>query len=235
MSTAAYDPEGFYLALDTSGPTGWVAVGVGGVLLAGARMDRAGEHAARLAPTIADVLDDACVGADELSGIVVGEGPGSFTGVRVAAATAKGLVHALGVPLWSFSSLAAAAVGAGDPTDGIRYVLFDARGDRVYGGCYGVGRVGVQEIVAPHFAHLRDLLAGDVPAGAVFVGSGAVRHERAIEALGFPVTGPPLGVPAASALLRLLALHPDTPALESPGTWEPRYLRASNAERARTG
>ena len=235
MSTAAYDPERFYLALDTSGPTGWVAVGVGGRTLAGARMDRTGEHAGRLAPTIADVLEEARVAARELAGVIVGEGPGSFTGVRVAAATAKGLVHALGVPLWSFSSLAAGAIGGGDLTDGIRYVLFDARGDRVYGGCYGVGSVGVREMVAPHFAHLRDLLAGDVPPGAVFVGSGAVRHERAIEALGFPVADPPLGVPAASALLRLLALHPDTPALESPATWEPRYLRASNAERARTG
>ncbi|MDF2697777.1 MAG: tsaB, partial [Labilithrix sp.] len=113
------------LAFDTSIAVGSVAVGLGGELLASATLDERKEHASRLVPSIEKVLERAAMRITDVGGIVVGEGPGSFTGVRVAAATAKGLAHALGVPLWAFSSLAAAALAEdAGPT---RYVLFDAR------------------------------------------------------------------------------------------------------------
>ncbi|MDG2283140.1 MAG: hypothetical protein P8L45_08450, partial [Longimicrobiales bacterium] len=67
------------LALDTSGPVGSVAVAhEGDVLARGVLMQQAG-HASELVPTIAAVLDDAGVDRSELTGLVVGEGPGSFT------------------------------------------------------------------------------------------------------------------------------------------------------------
>ena len=147
MTTPGFRDDGFYLALDTSGPVGYVAVSQGADVLARARMERQGKHAARIIPTVDAVLTDAGLEIGELAGIVVGEGPGSFTGVRVAASTAKGLARALDVPLWALSSLAAAAVGdlgAGGP--GVRYVLFDARADRVYAACYGVGSRGVEGV-----------------------------------------------------------------------------------------
>jgi len=234
MSAPSYRDDGFYLALDTSGPSGFVAVARGSQVLARARMDRKGQHASRILPSIRSVLQEASVDVGELAGVVVGEGPGSFTGVRIAAATAKGLVRALGVPLWAVSSLAAGAVGdLGMRGPGVRYVLFDARGERVYAACYGVGSRGVETLVPPHAAELRDLLAGDVPAGASFAGDGAERHRRVVEAAGFAVFPPPAGDPSADALVHLLSLHPDTPPVpeaELP-TWEPRYVKASSAER----
>src|SRR5688572_17484456 len=155
------------LAFDTSIAVGSVAVGLGGELLASATLDERREHASRLVPSIEKVLERAAMRITDVGGIVVGEGPGSFTGVRVAAATAKGLAHALGVPLWAFSSLAAAALadrvlprGAGvegwwdqdpDEADGSRYVLFDARGDRVYAASHQLGRGGpLATLVPPH-------------------------------------------------------------------------------------
>lgn len=220
------------LAFDTSSPVGHVAVARGADVLARARMDRQGQHASRMISTVDQVLEDAGVEVSELTGIVVGEGPGSFTGVRVAAATAKGLARALDVPLWAISSLAAGAVGdLGASGPGVRYILFDARADRVYAACYGVGSLGVETLLPPHASELRTVLAGDVPAGAVFAGSGAERHRSAIEGAGFRLLTAPVGDPSADALIYLLSLHPETPPVPSVGMWEPRYVKASNAER----
>jgi len=216
------------LALDTSGPFGSVAVGKGAVVLSRVTLAEPREHASRLIPAIDDALNEAAISRAELAGVVVGEGPGSFTGVRVAAATAKGLAHALGVPLWAVSSLTAAAL-AGD-VGPVRYVLFDARGDRVYGACYGVGASGVQELVPPHGGTLRDALAGDVPAGAVFLGEGAERHQAAIEAAGFPVDARQRDL-LAVGLLRYLSLQASSLPVSDPSGWEPAYVRASSAER----
>ncbi|HSG08057.1 MAG TPA: tRNA (adenosine(37)-N6)-threonylcarbamoyltransferase complex dimerization subunit type 1 TsaB [Longimicrobiales bacterium] len=232
MTTPGFRDDGFYLALDTSGPVGYVAVSRGAEVLARARMERQGKHAARIVPTIDAVLTEAGLEIGGLAGIVVGEGPGSFTGVRVAAATAKGLARALDVPLWALSSLAAAAVGdlgAGGP--GVRYVLFDARADRVYGACYGVGSRGVETILPPYASDLRAILGSDVPLGALFAGDGAERHRSAIEGSGYGLLAPPVGDPTADGLLHLMALHPETLPTESLELWEPRYAKASNAER----
>jgi len=226
---------GPWLAFDTSGPDGSVAVGhvtgLGGAapkILAEVTIAQRLEQAARLVPAIDEALGTAGVALDGLAGIVVGEGPGSFTGVRVAAATAKGLAHALGLPLHAVSSLAAAALA--HEAGAVRYALFDARADRVYGACYGVGGAGVQELVPPHPGTLRDVLAGDVPAGSVFVGDGALRHRAAIEGAGFAVDGGAASCSLAEGLLRHLALAEGAATVVDPASWEPAYVRASSAE-----
>jgi tRNA threonylcarbamoyladenosine biosynthesis protein TsaB len=216
------------IAFDTSGPFGSVAVAHGPDVLARAVMEERNTHAARLVPTIDEVLEEAGVDRDEIAGILVGEGPGSFTGVRVAAATAKGLGHALGLPVWAGSSLAAAAFALEEAM--IRYVLFDARSDRVYGGCWGVGSDHVEEIVAPHAGALRDVLAGDVPAGAVFTGDGAVKHRAAIEGAGFEVVEAARDRTLADGLVSYFD-RVDVAPVDDLASWEPLYVRASNAER----
>jgi len=225
---APRNDQAILLALDTSGPFGSVAVGGGGTISSQVTLAERREHASGLVPAVEEALRTAAVSRRELGGIVVGEGPGSFTGVRVAAATAKGLAHALGVPLWAVSSLTAAALAS--DVGPVRYALFDARGDRVYGACYGVGAAGVQEMIAPHGGTLREALAGDVPAGAVFLGEAAVRHRSAIEAAGFPVADGERDM-LAVGLLRHASLHPAAPPVSDPSSWEPAYIRASSAER----
>ena len=232
MSGPRFSPDRFYLALDTSGPSGYLAVARGRDVLARTLLERSGKQASLILPGVEEVLEEGGVEVAELAGLVVGEGPGSFTGVRVTAATAKGMAFALGVPLWGLSSLAAAAVadlGQGGP--GVRFVLFDARADRVYGACYGVGSRGVETLLPPHASDLRTVLAGEIPVGAAFAGAGAQVHRGVIEDAGFRVLPPPLGEPTADALLHLLSLHPDTPPVASLEGWEPRYVKASSAER----
>lgn len=219
--------QGPFLAFDTSGAFGSVALGAGTGVLAARTLDAPQEHASRLVPVIDRVLADTGVDKTALAGIVVGEGPGSFTGVRVASATAKGLAHALGLPLWAFSSLAAAAMA--EDVGPVRYVLFDARSDRVYGACYGIGTASVQELVAPHGGRLRDVLHGDLTPGAVFVGDGARRHRAAIEGAGFAV-GTAQTRSLAEGLLRLQSIHSGDGPVTHVASWEPRYVRASSAE-----
>jgi tRNA threonylcarbamoyladenosine biosynthesis protein TsaB len=245
----SFRPDALYLALETSGSLGSVAVGTSVRVLARGFLDRQGRHAAEVIPRISECLAEAGAEVRDLAGIVVGAGPGSFTGVRVAAATAKGMAHALGIPLWPFSSLEAAAIServisalpgraSGGPparSDLARYVLFDARGDRVYAACYAMRAEGVEEIVAPHATRIGALLDEEVPLGTWFAGDGAVRHEAALQAAGHPVLPPPAGIPTADGLLHLLALRPDRAPVPNAGAWEPEYVKASSAERARVG
>ncbi len=229
-ATVALEAESFYVGFDTSCVTGSVAVARGADVLARATLGEGGEHASGLVPTIADVLGEAGIARGELSGVVVGEGPGSFTGVRVAAATAKGLAHALDCPIWAISSLVAAALSV--EGSGIRYVLFDARSDRVYGACYGIGGIGVETIIPPHGGALRNVLDNAVPPGAVFLGEGAERHRHAIEGAGFPVATGPVVDPSADGLFRYLALHPDAPPVTAVALWEPHYIREWQPDKA---
>ena len=198
-----WSDDGMYLAFDTSTPLGSVCLGVGARVVAGKPLRGQGSHSSDLVPAIDAVLREAGADPSELSGLVVGAGPGSFTGVRVAAATAKGLAHALDVPLWAVSSLevgAAAVDGIGltggseyasRPTDGHgrtlteeerawpRYVLFDARSDRVYGACYRPTESGFEALVSPHSTTIGEVLT-DTPPFAVFMGDGAQKHEDEI-------------------------------------------------------
>ncbi len=228
---------GTFLALETSGSLGSAAVGSGPRILSRVTLERPGGFSSGLIPAVAQALDEAGVRRADLAGVVVGAGPGSFTGVRVAAATGKGIAHALGIPFWALSSLEAAAFAeepaASIESERLRYVLFDARDDRVYAACYRRGPAALEERIAPHATRLGEVLA-NVPSGDVrFVGDGAVRHQAAIEAAGHRVLPAPAGTPTADALLKLLALHPETVPVDGAGLWEPAYLKASNAERAR--
>ncbi|MGD2068957.1 MAG: tRNA (adenosine(37)-N6)-threonylcarbamoyltransferase complex dimerization subunit type 1 TsaB [Gemmatimonadota bacterium] len=244
-----------HLALDTSGPVGSVALAVEGHVLARRFLDDRRAHAERVVPAVDAVLEEAGYDRREIAGVVVGAGPGSFTGVRIAAATAKGLARGLACPLWAFSSLAAAALGdavlpwragpwppspdletpspdeiAGAP----RYVLFDARGTRVYAGCWTPVAGELKERMPARATGLEDVLSGEIPEGAVFGGEGALRHRDRIRRAGHRVLPAPAGMPTADGLLRLFAMERDHPLSEVDPSWEPEYLRASSAERERT-
>jgi len=239
------------LALDTSGPVGSVAVGdADGRVLASAVLPERKEHAARLLPAIHDVLGAAGARIADVDRVLVGEGPGSFTGVRVAGATAKGLAGALGCALCPVSSLLAAAwisvadtvpvpKGAegpearrlglpGSPT--VRYALFDARSERVYGACYRIASTGVEDIHPVHGGTLDEVLERAPPSGTVFVGEGAARHRARLESAGFRVAADAGEEHLAEGALGT-ALLASWARPVAPAAWEPRYVRVSGAER----
>ena len=229
---------GWVVAFDTAAAQGSVALGRAGEVVGVRSLGKPREHAARLLPELDALLGHFEVPVEALAGIVVGAGPGSFTGVRVAAATAKGLWHGLRVPVWSVSSLLGAACDpAATWASPVRGVLFDARGTRVYGAVYRVHDLGVEELLLPTACELEEALAlaGAVPRSAdlVFGGGAAWRHRSLILARGHRVAEPPVAQPGGEGLLHALWLDPDRRAHENPAQWEPEYLRASSATRSR--
>jgi len=112
-------PDGPVVAIETSGRLGSVAVAMGGSVAARRFLTERSGHASGLVPAVQEALEEAGTGLAQVAGVVAGAGPGSFTGVRIAAAAAKGLAAGLGVPLYATSSLRAASFAleafAGDP------------------------------------------------------------------------------------------------------------------------
>ncbi|MGV0602167.1 tRNA (adenosine(37)-N6)-threonylcarbamoyltransferase complex dimerization subunit type 1 TsaB, partial [Mycolicibacterium pulveris] len=103
-------------------------------------------HAERLTPNVVDALADAKVRFYDLDAIVVGCGPGPFTGLRVGMATAAAFGHALGVPVHGVCSLDALGV----ETTGEVLVVTDARRREVYWARYRDGvRVAGPAVNAP--------------------------------------------------------------------------------------
>jgi tRNA threonylcarbamoyladenosine biosynthesis protein TsaB len=218
------------LALDTS-------MGVCGaaVLLAGGATERtvlreesmARGHAEALMPMVAEVMAGAGIGFAELDLIAATLGPGSFTGVRIAIAAARGFALVTSAKLWGTDSLtvmARAAVASGAIEGGKPFaVAADARGEMLYAGLYdGEGRkldgpllIGADEAAAllPH-----DLGAA-VGSGAAYLSEAARRHGRHVHAM-----RPDLQ-PSAAALAEL--------ALEAKATLptlRPLYLRPPDAK-----
>ena len=103
-----------------------------------ARLMAAPQHSAELLPLLAGLLDRAGTGWDEVRAIAVGVGPGTFTGLRIGVATARGLAQGLGVPLHPVSSLEALAAGlAAHASPGRPLVpLIDAKRRQVFASLY---------------------------------------------------------------------------------------------------
>jgi len=234
-------PSGLFLAMDTSAREGSLAIGrrttgrdtgSGGLeVVARATLGADEEHAAYLVPRIGELLKEVGVGPEELDGFVVGAGPGSFTGVRIGAATAKGMAWSSKKPLWAFSSLAGAAADVEEEPIRPRLVLFDARGDRVYAAAFRVAHGKLETILPPQATTVGVVLDDLIPPGAILMGDGALRHRALLEGLGNSILPLPAGRPSAAGLLRVLSLDLEVPSVADPGSWEPDYLRESGAER----
>ncbi len=162
------------LALDTSTPITALALGQGETLVVHAEYDDRGQPAAeQLASRIAALLAEAGVSARALGGVACGVGPGTFTGTRVALATAKGLAFALPCPLHAVSTLAAIA-GAGE---GSVLATIDARRGEVYAGLFEVGPDGPVARGPERCCPLEQVLA-DMSPGTQVIGSGAPATGR---------------------------------------------------------
>jgi tRNA threonylcarbamoyladenosine biosynthesis protein TsaB len=128
----------FILAIDTSTLTASVAITNGtladGVVRAVFSWRGAVSHSSRLLTVVEMVMAEAQIGFGQLAGLAVGLGPGSFTGLRIAMATVKGLAVATGLPLYGASSLdVLAAAIAGDWQV---CAVLDARKQEIYAGRY---------------------------------------------------------------------------------------------------
>ncbi|UYZ57752.1 tRNA (adenosine(37)-N6)-threonylcarbamoyltransferase complex dimerization subunit type 1 TsaB [Hymenobacter latericus] len=168
------------LALETSSPVCSVALTQGGALLAATELRLEKSHSSHLTVLIEQLLSNAGVTLEQVSAVAVSDGPGSYTGLRIGAAAAKGLCYALGLPLVAVGTLPALAhqVAQQVPRAG-RYrfcPLLDARRMEVYAALYTAEG---QELQAPAPVILAaDSWAAELDLGpVVFFGSGAAKFQ----------------------------------------------------------
>lgn len=196
------------LAIDASAGPATVALFVDDVLVQARRIDRQGS-AELLAPAVADVLAAAGRSAAELTELIVGGGPGSFTGLRVAGALGKGLARGAGASLSVVPSLPLIAAADDSAAPGLYFAVLDAlRGD------------WFMQPVTQH-ADRRWTVDGCVER----VTAVSVR-ERA-QAQGATLVGPPISLaqqPDARAALQVGVAVVDL------DTWEPDYGRLAEAQ-----
>ncbi len=155
------------LALETSTEFCSIALWRDGLLAA--RSERAGQrHSEILLPMIDSLLLEAGMSVKDLGGLAFGAGPGSFTGIRIAASVAQGLAFGAGIPVVPVCTLEALAEASGQQKVA---AALDARLDEVYFAVYERNDAGWREIVPPCLTAIADLppLHGD---GWVGVGSG---------------------------------------------------------------
>jgi tRNA threonylcarbamoyladenosine biosynthesis protein TsaB len=221
------------VAIETSTTIGSVALGRGQVLLAEVILGATTRHSEVLLPGIDYLLKVSGQIIDEIGAVIVGGGPGSFTGLRIAAATGKGFAHSLGVPLLAYSGLLASAAGCAGTRQPI-CALFDARRAEVYAACYQFDEM-LTTILEPSVLPIDELLNRLPAAECRFTGEGAVLHAEQIRRAGGLVAPAHLAHPRASALLWLAYAYPELGRISDPAHWEPAYLRASGAERGIRG
>jgi tRNA threonylcarbamoyl adenosine modification protein YeaZ len=109
--------DGWLLALDTATSTIVVAAGrPDGTLLAASAFEGRYRHSQELLPAVERMLAEAHLRLPDLAGVIVGTGPGAFTGLRVGIATAKTLAHELARPIVGISTSDALLAGASGAT-----------------------------------------------------------------------------------------------------------------------
>ena len=164
-------------------------------------------HAELLTPTVVAVAAEAGSSLPEVDAVVVGCGPGPFTGLRVGMATAAAFGHALGVPVHGVCSLD----GIGNQTRGEVLVVTDARRREVYWARYRDGvRLDGPAVAAPP----------DVPVGGAEHAAGSAAHCALFD---LPCIEPTQPVPAG-----LVAAVDDWDS--QPAPLVPLYLRRPDAK-----
>jgi tRNA threonylcarbamoyl adenosine modification protein YeaZ len=173
-------------------------------------------HGELLAPSLRAALDEAGARAADLAAVVVGLGPGPFTGLRVGLVTAAALTQALVIPAYGVCSLD----GIGAQTMGSTLVATDARRKEIYWGVYR-GGVALTAPAVDRPARVAELLSGTEV--EVAIGDGAQKYAAVLP---FPVLDSPR-FPSALALAQLAADR-----VRQRGTSEtppPAYLRRPDA------
>jgi len=213
------------LALDTSGAACSVALrDRAGRLLAHRFQALARGHAELLMPMLRAAMEEAAVGFADLALIAVTTGPGSFTGIRVGLAAARGLAVASGVPILgvtAFAAIAAAVVPAERNGRALLVAIDSRRGDLFIQGF----AADLTPLAAPAAVTPAALVAA-MPAGRLLLaGDGAVRAVALLEAAGFAAAPASAAGPPDAADVATVALARWRQG-ETPAPPLPLYLRS---------
>ena len=217
------------LAIDTATERASIALGVNGDGALEETIEGPRRHAAGLLPAIETLLRRAAVSLADVRGIVLSDGPGSFTGLRVGASVAKALVHARGLPLWVTPSLLVRAAGVAEG-DELVLAVSDALRGEVYAAAYRIAGERVVTELAPSVYRPAELLSGPLRPARV-VGEPPPELIPALENwAGSPVIRPPRGSPHAARMLDLVGWRDGAHRVDRVQQWEPTYGRPAEAQ-----
>lgn len=223
------------LAIDTTTRSCSVALVQDDLVLAEYTLNIPKTHSQRLMPLVDRVLKDAGAAPSELQAVAVAAGPGSFTGIRIGVATARGLAQGLSIPAVGVNTLEAMADGV--LSSGLICPILDARRRQVYAALYRRDRQGWARAVHPPAALSLDSLVallGGYSDPVCFLGDGLGAYGEDLEQIlgsRFYTAAFPLAFNRASLVARraLRQLREEGPRPLTELT--PGYLRAPEAER----
>ena len=237
------------LALDSSGLVASVAILDGETLVAEYTLNYKKTHSQTLIPMLDEIVKMTQTELSEMDAIAVAAGPGSFTGLRIGSATAKGLGLALNKPIISVPTLEGIACNFYG-TDAIICPMMDARRQQVYTGIYTFSKkAGEKEgrnLVEPVFQVIKMQMAVSIEELAerlnryrrpvVFLGDGVPVYENVLaEKLTVPYSFAPayMNRQRAAVVGTLAIQYYKSGKFETAEEHRPDYLRVSQAERER--
>jgi tRNA threonylcarbamoyladenosine biosynthesis protein TsaB len=219
-----------WIALDTATDQASVALGAPGADQAlEENIPGARRQAGALLPTLQSLLQRSHITLDDVEGIVLSDGPGSFTGLRIGASMAKALVQSRKLPLWTAPSLMVRAAGAARADLLVLAVANALRGD-VYSAGYRFLSDGIRTELIPAVrrpgdlmdSHLRpDVIVGDAPPEVLTQLEGWSGRR---------IIGPPESFPRASRLLWLVGRSGGAREVDAVREWQPVYGRPAEAQ-----
>ena len=225
-------------AIESSGLVASVAIWADDVMLAEYSVDYKKTHSQTLLAMLDEIVRMTELDKKDLDVIAISSGPGSFTGLRIGSATAKGLGFALDIPLVEVPTLEAMAYQLYG-FDGLICPMMDARRGQVYTGLYTFGADLEFETVVRHCAlPAADILEKINENGnrVIFQGEGAAVNRKLIEeSMKVPFFFAPAHASRqrSGALAALAAEYYKKGRTVTADAHSPEYLRLSQAERER--
>ena len=221
------------LAFETSAKAAYVALFEENTLLGEQYQNTGLTHSQTLLVMAEDLLTQCGKKPSDVTAVAVANGPGSFTGVRIGAAAAKGFAWGAACPIYGVSTLEAMALGLGI-FEGYVCPVMDARRSQVYNALFYVNQGKVERITEDRAIALSDLEneLKNLKKLVFLVGDGSkLCYNALIEAVPTLVMPPENRMHQRAVGVGLAALAKTCP--DDPATLSPNYLRLSQAERER--
>lgn len=218
------------IAIDSSGLVATVAIATPDSVIAEYTVNYKKTHSQTLLPMLDEICRMTELELSEIDAVAVAAGPGSFTGLRIGSATAKGLALALDIPIIEVPTVDALAMNLWGITDVICPIM-DARRDQVYTGIYDFDADGRLEILHEQFAEdivkVSELL-NDMGRPVVFLGDGVPVYTGAIADnmhVPYRYAMPHCSRQRAGALAALALQYYEEGKVVSAAEHKPEYLR----------
>ncbi|HVP09935.1 MAG TPA: tRNA (adenosine(37)-N6)-threonylcarbamoyltransferase complex dimerization subunit type 1 TsaB [Phycisphaerae bacterium] len=219
------------IAIETSGRRGSVALAKGPRLLGEGEFATQVEHARELLPALDSLCRDHSLAPAEIRQCYVSIGPGSFTGLRVAATFARHLALATGARLCAVPTLDVIVencLGLDAPPANVAVIL-DAKREQVFAALFRFADGAYCRLIDPQLIRPIDLLAG-APRPIAAIGEGITYHKEAVQAGGAEILDSSLWWPRAASVHKLGWQLAREGLFTSPQRLVPCYIRRPEAE-----